>query len=173
MRIMGVDPGSRTTGYAILDVKKGGKLQVKTFGILKPHAKKSLPERLDTIFQGLLDILKKYQPMNMAVEEVFFAQNVKSALALGQVRGGVLLAGVSNGLPIYSYSATKIKQAVSGNGRADKAQVQRMVMKLLSLKIKPDPDAADALAIALCHASSYRMRNYDRLFSRKNITKNS
>lgn len=151
-RIIGIDPGSRKTGYGIIDVV-GSRVNYVTSGIIR-LPEKSLPERLKVIFDGVTQILSEYHPQQMAVEEVFFARDPRAALKLGQARGAAIVAGVNADLLIGEYSARSVKQSVVGTGAADKHQVQVMVSQLLKLPKAPAEDAADALAVALCHCHS-------------------
>lgn len=153
-RIIGIDPGSRRTGYGIIDIA-GSTASYVTSGIIRlPEG--ALPDRLKLIFDGISQLLEQYQPETMAVEEVFFARDPKAALKLGQARGAAIVAGVNRQLPVSEYSARSVKQAVVGTGSADKKQVQMMVTSLLKLVEAPAEDAADALAVALCHGHSMR-----------------
>jgi len=153
-RIIGIDPGSRRTGYGIIDIA-GSTASYVTSGIIRlPEG--ALPDRLKLIFDGITQLLEQYQPETMAVEEVFFARDPKAALKLGQARGAAIVAGVNCQLPVSEYSARSVKQAVVGTGSADKKQVQMMVTSLLKLVEAPAEDAADALAVALCHGHSMR-----------------
>jgi crossover junction endodeoxyribonuclease RuvC len=131
-----------------------GKSQYVTSGVIRIPSDHSLPERLLVIFESVSEIIKTYSPNEMAIEQVFMAKNASSALKLGQARGAAIVAGVSLGLPVEEYEARKVKQAVVGNGAADKLQVQHMVKALLKLPQSPQEDAADALAVALCHANT-------------------
>lgn len=151
-RILGIDPGSRVTGYGIIDFSQGKYGYVGSGCIRLPEG--ALPERLDTIFKGVTQLIQQYQPSEFAIEEVFVAKNAGSALKLGQARGAAIVAATQAGLAVSEYSARKVKQAVVGNGGADKSQVQHMVSQLLSLSSSPQADAADALAIAICHANT-------------------
>ena len=156
MRILGIDPGSQVTGYGVIDTDGNRHLLVRE-GVLRTRGMRGFPEKLRLIHGGILDIVDDCHPDQMVVENVFYATNVKSALKLGHVRGVVLLAGVERGLPVHEYSPLEVKQAVVGYGRADKNQVQKMVAVLLSLPRPPEPhDAADALALAICHANQLR-----------------
>jgi crossover junction endodeoxyribonuclease RuvC len=153
-RIIGIDPGSRRTGYGVIDIA-GSKISYVTSGIVRlPEA--GLPDRLKIIFDGISQIIQQYQPDHMAIEEVFMSQNAGSALKLGQARGAAIVAGVNGGLPVGEYSARSVKQSVVGTGAADKSQVQMMIVQLLKLSESPTEDAADALAVAICHAHSIR-----------------
>ena len=148
--ILGIDPGSRITGFGIINVV-GCRNEYVTSGCIRV-ADKSFPERLKKIFDNITEIIERYCPQEMAIEQVFMAKNAGSALKLGHARGAAIVAGVNQGLPVSEYSARQIKQSVVGSGAADKAQVQHMVKILLSLSDLPQEDAADALAAAMCHA---------------------
>lgn len=152
MRILGIDCGSERTGFGVID-SDGEDHRVITFGAIQTSAQLSFPKRLQKIYAGLLELIRELAPDEVAVEEVFYASNAKSALKLGHVRGVALLAATETGLPIGEYSALEVKSSVVGYGRAEKAQVQEMVKRLLQLDEIPQPDdAADALALAMCHA---------------------
>jgi len=152
VRIIGIDPGIATTGYGLVE-SDGQKSIMLTFGCVTTSANLTTPERLEQVYQGLAEVVEKYRPDVMAVEKLFFAKNCKSVMQVGEARGVVLLAGRLAKLPIFEYTPLQIKQAVVGYGRAEKSQVQQMVKVLLGLPMIPRPDdAADALAIALCHA---------------------
>lgn len=148
--IIGIDPGSRLTGYGIIE-KDGSKLRFVDAGTIRTETQE-MPERLKRIFAGVERIVKFHGPTEAAVEQVFMAQNPDSALKLGQARGAAIAALVNLDLQVAEYTARQIKQSVVGYGAADKEQVQMMVMRLLNLTIKPQSDAADALAAAICHA---------------------
>lgn len=150
--IIGIDPGSRLTGYGIVE-KEGSKLLFVDAGTIRTETM-DMPERLKRIFDGISRIVDFYHPTEAAVEQVFMAQNPDSALKLGQARGAAVTALVNQNLSVAEYTARQIKQSVVGYGAAEKEQVQMMVMKLLSLAIKPQADAADALACAICHANT-------------------
>ncbi|RPJ50674.1 MAG: crossover junction endodeoxyribonuclease RuvC [Acidobacteria bacterium] len=153
MIIMGIDPGSRKTGYGIISLD-GNHCCCLDYGAIRPPDL-DFPERLRLIHQGLQELLARHLPQSVVVEQIFHHANVQSALILGQTRGVVILAAAQAGVSIAEYSALQIKKAVVGYGKADKSQVQLMVGKLLNLKEKPQPlDASDALAMALCHAFS-------------------
>ena len=160
MRILGLDPGTATTGYGIIDVIDGEATAV-TYGVITTPSKDKMPSRLQTIYQELNQLIIDYQPDAAAVEEVFFGRNVTTAITVGQARGVLLLALANAGLPISEYSPPKIKDAVTGYGKADKAQVQMMIRNLLDLEETPRPDdAADGLAVALTH---YQYHRYEAL----------
>jgi crossover junction endodeoxyribonuclease RuvC len=150
-RILGIDPGSRKTGFGIIEIN-GRKIQHVINGRLLV-GDGNFPNRLKQIFEGLTDIIERYQPDMMAVEKVFLHKNADSALKLGQARGAAICAGVSQNLTVHEYSATQIKKAVVGNGHAKKDQVQYMMSVILSLSEVPEEDAADALACAITHAN--------------------
>jgi len=161
MVVMGIDPGTLTTGYGFVQtaVGRGGKPGLVDCGGITTSARMPLPERLLKIHDGLVALLKRHTPEAVAVENVFFAENAKSALKLGHARGVALLAAVECGVDVYEYSPLEIKQAVAGYGHADKEQVMKMVMALLGLKDPPKPhDASDALAAAICHINSAGMK---------------
>ncbi|MDL0429800.1 crossover junction endodeoxyribonuclease RuvC [Marinobacter sp. TBZ242] len=148
--IMGVDPGSRITGYGIIRAE-GRLIEYIDSGCIRV-GEKPMAERLQTIFHSLATLIGEYRPGEFAIEQVFMARNPDSALKLGQARGAAIVAAANSGLEVHEYSARQVKQAVVGKGGADKAQVAHMVQVLLSLSRKPQADAADALGIALCHA---------------------
>ena len=151
MRILGLDPGTASTGYGLIDALDG-RLQAVTYGVIKTPAGERAPARLQTIFQELNALITEFQPDTAAVEEVFFGRNITTAISVGQARGVLLLALANAGLPIGEYSPPRIKDAVTGYGKADKAQVQLMVRNLLDLEETPRPDdAADGLAVAITH----------------------
>ncbi len=150
MRILGIDPGLRITGFGVID-KEGQKLHYVASGCIKTPAGE-LPERLKVILDSLSEVIVQHQPQHAAVEKVFVNVNPQSTLLLGQARGAAICAAVLANLSVGEYTALQVKQAVVGNGHADKEQVQIMVQKLLNLSGTPSPDAADALACAICHA---------------------
>jgi crossover junction endodeoxyribonuclease RuvC len=150
-RILGIDPGSRKTGFGIIEIE-GRKIQHVINGRLLV-GDGDFADRLKQIFEGLTDIIQRYQPEIMAVEKVFLHKNADSALKLGQARGAAICAGVSQNMTVHEYTATQIKKAVVGNGHAKKDQVQYMMSVILSLPEVPEEDAADALACAMTHAN--------------------
>ncbi len=150
-RILGIDPGSRKTGFGIIEIQ--GKQVKHVINGRLMVGDGDFPERLKMIFTGLTDIIERYQPEMMAIEKVFLHKNADSALKLGQARGAAICAGVSQNLTVHEYSATQIKKAVVGNGHAKKDQVQYMMSVILALKDVPEEDAADALACAMTHAN--------------------
>jgi crossover junction endodeoxyribonuclease RuvC len=150
VRILGIDPGLRITGFGIIE-KNGGKLVYVVSGCIKSGAA-GLPDRLKIILENLREVIAQHHPHQIALEKVFVNVNPASTLALGQARGTAICAAVDAGLPVSEYTALQVKQAVVGNGHAKKEQVQQMVKRLLGLAGVPSADAADALACAICHA---------------------
>ncbi len=154
MRILGIDPGTGILGFGIIEITRG-KPQLVDAGVIRTPVKEDDAVRLQTIYDELTDIIADTKPSEMAVEKLFFAQNVTTAMTVAQARGVVLLCGMQSGLKIAEYTPLQIKQAVTGYGRADKKQIQEMVRVLLQLKETPKPDdCADALACAICHSMS-------------------
>jgi crossover junction endodeoxyribonuclease RuvC len=159
MRILGIDPGSRFTGYGIIDVN-GDRAVAAHFGVIKT-GNGEFPERLGIIFNGIRDLVSEFRPDQVAVENVFVSKNASSALKLGQARGAAICAAICEGLSVSEYSPRSVKQAIVGKGSADKVQVQHMVRVLLQLRETPQEDAADALAVALCH--QHTRQSMDRM----------
>jgi crossover junction endodeoxyribonuclease RuvC len=156
MRIIGIDPGTGILGFGIIEVHKG-KLQLVDGGVIRTPVKEDDAVRLQTIYEELTDIITETKPQEMAVEKLFFAQNVTTAMTVAQARGVVLLTGMQAGLKIAEYTPLQIKQALTGYGRAEKKQIQEMVRILLNLKDIPKPDdCADALACAITHAQQIK-----------------
>ena len=155
-RIIGIDPGSRVTGYGIID-NGHGQLQFVACGVIKTDARQSFSLRLNEIFEGINEVVQLHGPTIAAVEDVFLAANPMSALKLGHARGAAVVAVMQNGLSVYDYSARAVKRAVVGYGHAEKGQVQHMVRILLGLSGTPSSDAADALAVAICHANQLQV----------------
>ena len=151
-RILGIDPGSRLTGYGVVDMLGGKSIYVASGCIRTTHA--DYPGRLGEIYEGIAALIHEHAPDAVAIEQIFMARNANSALKLGQARGAALAAVVMGGLPVAEYAARRVKQAVTGTGAATKVQVQHMVCRLLQLKRQPSADAADALAIAICHINT-------------------
>ncbi|MEF8719235.1 MAG: crossover junction endodeoxyribonuclease RuvC [Candidatus Accumulibacter necessarius] len=151
LRILGIDPGLRITGFGLIE-KAGNRLTYVASGCIRTDVRDSLPSRLGTIYAGLRELVARHQPDQAAVEIIFVNVNPQSTLLLGQARGAAITALVASGLGVSEYTALQVKQAVVGNGHADKVQVQHMVRRLLSLSADPRPDAADALACAIAHA---------------------
>ncbi len=150
--ILGIDPGSRITGFGVIE-SVGMELKYLGSGCIRTKGE-TLSAKLGQIFDGVTEVIQEWHPDYMAVEEVFLSNNAESALKLGQARGTAIVAGVKQGLPIYEYTARQIKKSVVGYGNAEKFQVQEMVIRILKLNGKPQDDAADALAGAICHAST-------------------
>lgn len=158
MRVLGVDPGTITSGYGVV-TEENHKLFYVASGGISPSAKHPFPKRLKKIYEELENVIHRYRPQVVVVEDLFVSKNIKSALKLGHSRGVALLAAMNAGLPVYEYSPAEVKQAVVGNGKAEKKQIQMMVKALLDLPKVPHPaDAADALAAAICHIHSSRMK---------------
>ena len=156
MRILGIDPGTGILGFGVIDVEKG-KPRLVDAGVIRTPVKEDDAVRLQTIYEELTDVIAQTKPTEMAVEKLFFAQNVTTAMTVAQARGVVLLAGMQAGLKIYEYTPLQIKQALTGYGRAEKKQIQEMVRVILNLKAIPKPDdAADALAAAITHSMTLR-----------------
>ena len=157
MRILGIDPGFAIVGYGVIDYEKG-KYKTVDYGKITTPAGMEMPLRLKEVYDGVIRLIEMFKPDVLAVEELFFNTNVKTAIAVGHARGVIVLAAANKGLKINEYTPLQIKQAVVGYGRADKVQVQQMIKAILGLNAVPKPDdVADALAIAVCHAHSYKM----------------
>lgn len=158
MRVLGIDPGTLTSGYGIV-AEEDHKLFHVVSGGISPSAKQPFPKRLKKIYEELEKIIDKHRPHVVVVENLFVSKNIQSALKLGHARGVAILAAMNAGLPVFEYAPLEIKQAVVGHGKAEKKQVQLMVKALLDLPKVPSPaDAADALAAAICHIHSSRLR---------------
>lgn len=155
-RILGIDPGSRVTGYGVIEAD-GGRLFFVACGVVKTTVSYPFAVRLNEIFDGINEVVQVHQPEMAAVEDVFLSANPRTAIKLGQARGAAIVAAMQNGLSVSDYSPKMVKQAVAGYGQAEKSQVQQMVRVLLNLKGKPSNDAADALAVAICHANNSRL----------------
>jgi crossover junction endodeoxyribonuclease RuvC len=156
MRVLGIDPGIATTGYGIIE-EENNKLKVIDYGCIITEKNKLFQDRLKEIYHGFISIIRKYRPDVIAIEEIFFAKNVKTAISVGHARGVMMLSAINEGVGISEYTPLQVKIAVVGYGRAEKYQVQDMLKTIFKLKIIPKPDdAADALAIAYCHISSAR-----------------
>jgi crossover junction endodeoxyribonuclease RuvC len=158
MLVLGIDPGTATTGYGLVRDLSDGSLEVVDYGVIVTPASLAMPERLQSLFQELVEKILLYHPQSGAVEKLFFQRNVTTAMTVGQARGVALLAMAQNGIDVAEYTPLQVKQAVTGYGGADKNQVQQMVKALLYLERIPKPDdAADALAVAICHLHSARL----------------
>jgi crossover junction endodeoxyribonuclease RuvC len=157
MRVVGIDPGTATTGYGVIE-EAAGRLALVAFGTICTPADMRMPERLLQLHDRLIELIALHTPQSAAVESLFFQKNVRTALSVGQARGAALLALAERGLPVSEYTPNEVKQAVTGYGAAEKRQVQTMVRTLLGLAELPKPDdAADALAVAICHAHSQKI----------------
>lgn len=165
--ILGIDPGSRVTGYGVIR-QIGRQLEYLGSGAIRTAAD-DLPTRLQRIYAGVSEIITRFQPDMFAIEQVFMAKNADSALKLGQARGTAIVVAANHQLPVFEYAARLVKQTVVGIGSADKIQVQEMVTRILRLSDKPQADAADALAIAITHAHS--MHHSLHIASSVNVTK--
>ena len=154
MVVLGIDPGYAILGYGVVETR-GTALRAVDCGVIETPADMPFPERLERLYLGTRQLVETFRPEEVAFEELFFYRNVTTAIQVGSGRGVTLLAAQQSGLPLYEYTPMQIKLAVTGNGHADKKQVQHMVRALLSLKVTPKPDdAADALAVAICHANT-------------------
>lgn len=159
MRILGIDPGYAILGYGIIDVR-GNRFSVVDYGSILTDSSMKMPERLQALYSGLTELIQKYNPDEASIEELFFNNNAKTAILVGEARGVAVLACANGNLPIGEYTPLQIKQALVGYGRADKKQVQYMVKTMLNLESVPKPDdTADALAAAICHAHSMGRRD--------------
>jgi crossover junction endodeoxyribonuclease RuvC len=158
LRVLGIDPGTATVGWAILDEIEG-KVKAVAYGHITTSPKNTTAERLFEVADDLNKIIEKYKPQESAVEDLFFFRNVKTVMKVSQARGSILLTLEKNCVSVFEYTPLQVKQALTGYGRAEKKQVQMMVQKILKLKNIPKPDdTADAIAIALCHINSRKMR---------------
>ena len=169
MIILGIDPGIATMGYGVVDKDKNGNCRAIDYGVVVTPKEETLPVRLAILEEGVNKIIDRFAPEEVALEELFFTKNITTGIAVAQARGVTLLACVKKCGRLYEYTPMQIKQALTGYGRADKQQIQQVVTSLLRLKRVPRPDdAADALAIALCHAFTSR---FGALFSVENSTR--
>jgi len=159
MIVLGIDPGTAITGYGVVKDAPDGRLYDICYGVIRTTPKTPFQFRLKKIHEEIASIIKQHKPQVMAVEELFFGKNVSSALSVGQARGVVILTAIQADLDLCEYTPMQVKEAVTGYGRADKMQIQQMVKVLLGLSEIPKPDdAADGLAIAICHLYSYKMK---------------
>ena len=155
-RILGIDPGSHCTGYGVI-TGEGDEIRYIDSGFIAPPKNASRYDRLRAIYEGLQHVIARHSPTHFAIEEVFYSKNAKSSLILGEARGVAILAAAMAGIPVYEYSPREVKQSVTGNGGADKSQVNYMLGKILRLDAAPEnTDESDALAVALCHAFKSR-----------------
>ena len=156
MRVLGIDCGSRVTGYGVID-SDGAECFFVRCGVIRSKSSEPLAARLRSIHSGIVEVIREFQPEAAAFENLFYATNVQTALKLGHVRGVSMFAAAEANLPVFEYSPLEVKSAVTGYGRAEKMQVQQMVRALLKLSEMPEPyDASDALAVAICHVHTYR-----------------
>ena len=152
MRILGIDPGYAIMGYGIID-KEGSRISLAGYGAITTDKDTPMPDRLKIVYSELMDIIAEYQPDEVSIEELYFNTNATTAIHVGEARGVALLACSNSGLPIFEYTPLQIKMTLTGNGRAEKKQIQLMVQRLLTLDSIPRPDdAADAVAAAICHS---------------------
>jgi crossover junction endodeoxyribonuclease RuvC len=159
MLVIGIDPGTATTGYGLIRENDDGRLVLVDYGAILTLANDPMPQRLRKLYSDLKEIINLHRPESGAVEKLFFQRNVRTAISVGQARGVALLAIAEADLPVYEYSPSEIKQSVAGYGAADKYQVQQMVKALLEMEQLPKPDdAADALAVGICHLHSARFQ---------------
>lgn len=159
MKILGIDPGTATTGWAVLEEIKG-KVTPLAYGHISTSPKNSVSDRLKEVADDIEKIIKRYKPQEAAVEDIFFFKNVKTAVKVSQSRGAMLLTLENKNVKIFNYTPLQVKQALTGYGRAEKKQIQIMVKNILKLKSIPKPDdTADAIAIALCHLNSRKLNN--------------
>ncbi|NOX20814.1 MAG: crossover junction endodeoxyribonuclease RuvC [Nitrospirae bacterium] len=157
LRVIGIDPGTITCGYGILEKDPRNNIIYIDSGTLRLSRNRSLPERLESLYNGVNRLLKEFKPREAAIEKVFFSLSINAALGLGHARGVVLLALASEKISIKEYSPNEVKKSVTGYGRAEKRQVQQMVKTILDLKHTPPSDSADALALAICHLNTMRL----------------
>jgi crossover junction endodeoxyribonuclease RuvC len=155
MIVLGVDPGASTTGYGVVTQQGGGAVSLLECGVIRTDPANALAQRIKQIYTGITDVISRHHPDIVAVEGVFYSRNVRTTVILGHARGAILLAATMQDLPVAEYAPAEIKNAIVGNGRAAKEQVQYMLQHLLRLKSAPQPsDAADGVAVALCHCNA-------------------
>ncbi len=155
MRIMGIDPGSNVTGYGIIE-KTENRLNWVDDGQISPSKKYNFYKKLFYIFSEIKEIINRYQPEEIALEDIFYSKNVKSSIKLGHIRGAIVVASFSMGIPLFEYTPLEVKKAVTGYGAASKSQVKEMVKLILNIEKDISFDSSDALAIAICHANTRR-----------------
>ncbi len=163
MLVLGVDPGSHNTGYGLVEKTNNQMLCCIQADTISPPSKNPLYQRIHYIYRSMVEIMTRFQPQELAIEDLFFAKNVKSSMVLGHARGAVLIAAIECGVKIFEYSPLEIKKAVVGYGRAGKEQVCAMVQTILKLKQKPALDASDALAAAICHLNWSRFQDHKQV----------
>ncbi len=167
MLILGIDPGSRATGYGVISSSSGGgDISLVGSGVIRTDSSMSFISRLKTLYDGMDAVISRFKPDVAAVEEVFVARNAKSALKLGHARAAVIMSALNRGLLVYEYTPLEIKKAVVGYGRAEKIQVQKMVSIILNLSATPPKDASDALAVGVCHVHSARINRFMEVSAR-------
>jgi crossover junction endodeoxyribonuclease RuvC len=167
--VMGIDPGTANTGFGVVRVS-GGQMVALDGGVIETDASAPIAKRLATMHETLGELIRWHEPKAMALEELFFGKNVASAISVGEARGVAMLAAAREGLPCFDYTPQAVKKAVCGSGAADKGQIQRMVASLLGLPEPPTPDhAADAFAVAICHAGTVGSRNATSHFGRRRV----
>lgn len=160
MIIFGIDPGTATTGFGVIELAADRTIKTLDYGIISTPKEEHMPARLDMLYGDLKELLSQYRPAAVAIEQLFFARNVTTAISVGQARGVAILACEQQHIPIAEYTPLQVKQAVTGFGKAEKKQVQNMVQTILALKSVPKPDdAADALAIAIAHSATLKLKN--------------
>ncbi len=160
MKILGIDPGTATTGFGLI-TKEGQKLSMVDCGVISTPKTMPMPDRLKTLYEDLSELVTSHKPDTMSVEKLFFTNNVTTAMSVSQARGIVLLVAAEHNVEIAEYTPPQVKMSVTGYGQADKKQVQEMVKKILKLPVIPKPDdAADALAIAICHSASINIKSH-------------
>ena len=157
MRVLGIDPGSRITGYGVIETRRNGIVELAR-GEIKPARESPLSLCLTAIHEQLLEVIDRLSPGAISIENIFYGKNVKSLIVQGHIRGVAILAGAVRRVPIFEYTPLEIKQAVVGYGRAEKSQVQKMVKAILQLNDMPSADAADALAAAICHVNTLKVK---------------
>ena len=158
MVILGIDPGLTKTGFGLISIAED-EPKIIDFGVIQPNKEDNLSKRLYTIYLDMEELIKIFSPTILSIEDVFYGRNVKSALLLGQARGIAMLCAAKNNIPVFEYSAKKVKQSVTGNGNADKVQLQYMIKQIFKLRDLPKPlDASDAIGIALCHFNQVKVK---------------
>lgn len=162
MRILGVDPGTRFAGVGIVEVD-GNKYRPIHYDVIKANAKLSIPKRLSIVYEGIKQVIAEYQPDVLALEDIFYGKDLRAMIHIGEARACAMLAASEQDIDVVEYPPTRVKQSVSGNGRASKEQMQQMVKTLLALKEVPPSDAADALAVAICHIHSRNQKDLSKL----------
>lgn len=167
MIVLGIDPGAATTGYGVVARRSDGAVSLLECGVIRTSAATPLAMRLRQIYEGITEVMQRHQVTQLAVESVFYAKNVRTTVVLGHARAAALLAGAMHDVPVAEYAPAEIKNAIAGTGRATKEQVQFMVQQLLRLRTPPKPnDAADAVAVALCHCTAGMLEEKVRMNAR-------